>query len=44
MVWITTFDVELSTPVKPSTFTPGIVCRQRLNTGAPSITLDSKRK
>src|ERR1019366_4197769 len=44
IVSITTFDVEFSTPVNPSTFTPGIVCRHRLNTGAPSITLDSKRK
>ena len=44
MVSITTFDVEFSTPVNPSTFTPGMVCRHRLKTGAPSITLDSKRK
>ncbi len=44
MVSITTFEVEFSAPVKPSTFTPGMVCSHRLNTGAPSITADSKRK
>ena len=44
IVSITTFEVEFNTPVKPSTFTPGMVWRHRLNTGAPSITLDSKRK
>ena len=38
MVSMTTLEVELRTPVKPSTLTPGMVCRQRLKTGAPSIT------
>ena len=44
MASTTTFDVEFSAPVKPSTFTPGRLWRHRLNTGAPSITADSKRK
>ena len=43
MVSITSLEVELSAPVKPSTVTPGRLWRTRLKTGAPSITVDSKR-
>ena len=44
MVSTITFEVEFRTPVKPSTRTPGRLLRTILNTGAPSITVDSKRK